>query len=173
MLGNLLKNPRARFYLSGNNSTFTNVNNTTMKTFSAIAPEFATKEGQESSIKPGFMKKSYLTILISFVFWFFVVALCKEIRSGNSERVFYYHGNTRHLCTHDHYPSQISLFSELIESKSTNSIFKWCCDCIQYYAHSMGYTYEEFNIVIFVIIQPALIVFLLFWCMILWKRKGN
>jgi hypothetical protein len=144
-----------------------------MKTFSAIAPEFATKEGQESSIKPGFMKKSYLTILISFVFWFFVVALCKEIRSGNSERVFYYHGNTRHLCTHDHYPSQISLFSELIESKSTNSIFKWCCDCIQYYAHSMGYTYEEFNIVIFVIIQPALIVFLLFWCMILWKRKRN
>ena len=69
-----------------------------MKTFSAIAPEFATKEGHESTSKPWVMKRSYLTVLVSFAFWFFVVALCKEIRSGNSERVFYYHGSTRHLC---------------------------------------------------------------------------
>ena len=173
MLSNLLKNPRVRFYLPWDSSTFTNVNTTTMKTFSAIAPEFATKEGHGSTSKPLVMKRSYLTVLVSFAFWFFVVALCKEIRSGNSERVFYYHGSTRHLCTHDHYPTQASLFSELLESGSTNSLFKWCCDCIQYYAHSMGYTYEEFNLVIFVIIQPALIVFLFFWCVILWRRRRN
>lgn len=144
-----------------------------MKTFSAITPEFATNEPCESSNKTRVMKRSYLPILVSLVFWFFVVALCKEIRSGNSEKVYYYHGSTRHLCTHDHYTSQTSLFTELIESGSTNSIFKWCCDCIQYYAHSLGYTYEEFNLVIFVIIQPALIVFLFFWCVILWKRRKD
>ncbi len=41
------------------------------------------------------------------------------------------------------------------------------CDCIQFYAVKLGYSYEELNIVIFVILQPALIIYLLTLCVML------
>jgi hypothetical protein len=120
-----------------------------------------------NEIKIKIMKKSLPFVIISSLFWIFVILLCKTIQSGESQRVFYYHGEVRHLCTHNHYTSQEVLFSDLFKSGATNSIFKWCCDCIQFYGHSLGYSYEEFNLVIFVIIQPALIVFLFSWIVFL------
>ena len=62
------------------------------------------------------------------------------------------------------YRSTNELFSVLNDSglNSTNNLFKWCCDCISYYAKVTGYTYEEMNIILFVICQPLLILLFLF-----------
>jgi hypothetical protein len=52
---------------------------------------------------------------------------------------------------------------------SVNHLFLWCCDCIMYYARSMGVSYAFLNIMLFVVLQPFLIlVFLLLW---LYERK--
>jgi hypothetical protein len=42
------------------------------------------------------------------------------------------------------------------------SFFDWCCDCINYIGHSIGYNYEIINILIFVIILPGIFINLLF-----------
>lgn len=62
------------------------------------------------------------------------------------------------------YHSTSELFSVLNNSgfNSTNNLFKWCCDCISYYAKVTGYSYEEMNIILFVIGQPFLILLFLF-----------
>ena len=62
------------------------------------------------------------------------------------------------------YHSTKELFSTLSTQgfKSTNNLFKWCCDCISYYAELTGFTYEEMNIILFVIGQPLLILFFFF-----------
>jgi len=58
------------------------------------------------------------------------------------------------------YTSTGHLFSVLEDQgfNSTDNLFKWCCDCISYYAKLTGYTYEEMNIILFVILQPVLII---------------
>jgi hypothetical protein len=53
------------------------------------------------------------------------------------------------------YTSQEDLFYTLINRP--DYIFLWCCDCILYYAKSIGVTYEQLNVFVFVIIQPMLI----------------
>ncbi len=71
-----------------------------------------------------------------------------------------------------------SSFSEVyhaLEKKginSTNDFFKWCCDFISYSGKLVGLSYEEMNILIFVIIQPLMIV-VFFLLYILEKRKLN
>lgn len=68
-----------------------------------------------------------------------------------------------HYYLKDGYRSSQELFSTLNTQgfKSTNNLFKWCCDCISYYAELTGFTYEEMNIILFVIGQPLLILFFL------------
>lgn len=68
-----------------------------------------------------------------------------------------------------------SSFSELFYvlwtkgSDSINSFFFWCCDCISFLATICGMTYEEMNIVLFVVGQPLLIIIFL----ILWLRERS
>ena len=50
-----------------------------------------------------------------------------------------------------------------------NSFFNWCVDVLEFIGTITGMGYELANIVIFVILQPALI--LLFF--ILWRREKN
>jgi hypothetical protein len=71
---------------------------------------------------------------------------------------------TYHFYLKKNYHSTSELFSVLTNSgfNSTNNFFKWCCDCISYYAKVTGYTYEEMNIILFVIGQPFLIILFLF-----------
>jgi hypothetical protein len=72
-----------------------------------------------------------------------------------------YSKKTYHYFLKESYHSSRELFSVLGNQglKSTNNLFKWCCDCISYYAKVTGYTYEEMNIILFVIGQPSLIIF--------------
>lgn len=62
------------------------------------------------------------------------------------------------------YDSSSELFTVLSEQgfNSTNDLFLWCCDCIAYYAKVTGITYEEMNIVLFVVGQPLLILIFIF-----------
>jgi len=68
-----------------------------------------------------------------------------------------------------HFNSSSELYSDLISQNSTNGFFNWCCDCIQFYADKLGYTYEELNIILFVILEPCIILFLL--TLLILKRK--
>ena len=71
------------------------------------------------------------------------------------------------------YNSSKELFSVLNQKgfTTTNNLFLWCCDCISYYAKITGFTYEEMNIILFVIGQPLLI--LLFLYLFLRERYKN
>lgn len=60
--------------------------------------------------------------------------------------------------------SSSELFGVLFKQKNTNGLFLWCCDCIQFYANKLGYSYEEFNIILFIILQPALIFYFFTVC---------
>jgi hypothetical protein len=91
------------------------------------------------------MKKSLVFLLLSMI-------------SLNS-----YSKPSYHYYLKKDYNSTKELFSTLSTQgvKSTNNLFKWCCDCISYYAELTGFTYEEMNIILFVIGQPLLILFFL------------
>ena len=53
--------------------------------------------------------------------------------------------------------------------KTTNGFFNWCCDCILFYANKLGCTYEELNIILFVILEPCIIIILL--TLLILKKK--
>lgn len=59
------------------------------------------------------------------------------------------------------YNTSLELYSDLIHHKSINSFFNWCCSCIDFYAHKLGCTYEELNIILFVVLEPCIILLLL------------
>jgi hypothetical protein len=61
------------------------------------------------------------------------------------------------------YHNQKELYGTLFSSKTTtiNQLFLWCCDCIMYYAKTFGVSYEFMNLVLFVFLQPTIILILL------------
>lgn len=61
------------------------------------------------------------------------------------------------------------LYSNLIIQKTTNGFFNWCCDCILFYANKLGCTYEELNIILFVVLEPCIIIILL--TLLILKKK--
>ena len=92
-------------------------------------------------------------ILYSLIFWSITFYVISFFKSGVKNKVHYYHAKN--------FDSSLTLFSDLLEQKTTDGIFEWCCDCIQFYAKELGFTYEELNIVIFVVLQPAMIIYLI------------
>jgi hypothetical protein len=67
------------------------------------------------------------------------------------------------------YNTSSELYSDLIHQKSVNSFFNWCCSCIDFYANMLGCTYEELNIILFVVIEPCII--LLFLGLLIYQSK--
>ena len=61
------------------------------------------------------------------------------------------------------YKSSKQLFVTLSGSgtNSVRELFFWCCDCIMYYAKTFGVSYEFMNLVLFVFLQPTIILILL------------
>ena len=51
-----------------------------------------------------------------------------------------------------------------------NAIFDWCVDLLYAWSSMLGITYEELNVIIFVLLYPILIVFLIGYIIRL-KRK--
>jgi len=59
------------------------------------------------------------------------------------------------------YNTSLELFSDLLHQKTINGFFNWCCSCIDFYANQLGCTYEELNIILFVVLEPSIILLLL------------
>ena len=95
-------------------------------------------------------------LIYTSIFWSIVFYIMSKFSSNVNHRTHYYLINK--------VSGSSDLFGMLFKQKNTNGIFLWCCDCIQFYANKLGYSYEEFNIIIFVILQPSLIVYLLTLC---------
>jgi hypothetical protein len=73
------------------------------------------------------------------------------------------------------YQSSGHLFNTLSNEglRSVNQFFLWCCDCIMYYARSIGVSYAFLNILLFVVLQPLLIlIFSGLWLYERRRRKG-
>tara|TARA_B110001454_G_C12668549_1_gene412677 strand:+ start:29 stop:280 length:252 start_codon:yes stop_codon:yes gene_type:complete len=61
------------------------------------------------------------------------------------------------------YDGVYDLMDNLLESSvyaDVNGLFNWCVDVLIYIANVTNMTYEEANILIFIILQPSIIVFL-------------
>ena len=96
------------------------------------------------------------------IFWTIVIYVMSKFSSDVVHRTHYYLINKAY--THS------ELFGCLLKQKNTNGLFLWCCDCIQYYADKLGYSYEEFNIILFIILQPALIFYFFTLCVYQYYR---
>ena len=99
------------------------------------------------------------------IFWTFTFYVMSKFSSDVVHRTHYYLINKSY--THS------ELFGCLLKQKNTNGLFLWCCDCIQYYADKLGYSYEEFNIILFIILQPALIFYLFTVCVYQYYRLSQ
>ena len=99
------------------------------------------------------------------VFWTIVVYVMSKFSSDVTHRTHYYLINKSY--------TSLELFESLLKQKNTDGLFLWCCDCIQYYADKLGYSYEELNIVLFVILQPALIFYLFTVCVYQYYRLNK
>jgi len=53
-----------------------------------------------------------------------------------------------------------------------NEIFNACVELLYYLANTIGLTYKEINVWIFVIIQPIIFIIMLLWIIYL-KKKGD
>jgi hypothetical protein len=89
-------------------------------------------------------------------FWSIVIYVMSKFSSDTVHTVHFYLINKN--------STSLDLFISLLKQKNINGLFKWCCDCIQFYAVKLGYSYEALNIVIFVILQPAIIFYLITLC---------
>ena len=82
-----------------------------------------------------------------------------------------YSSSNYHFYLEKKYESSSQLFRVLGNQgfNSVDSFFLWCCDCITYYAKVTGLTYEQLNIILFVIGQPLLII--LFMILYIYERR--
>lgn len=106
--------------------------------------------------------KKVNAILISFL-------LSTKLFSANSKNM-----GPGYYLKQDGYNSSKELFEALLTKglNNINSFFYWCCDCIDYYGSVIGLSYQEMNILLFVILQPVLILlFLILW--VVEKNKKN
>jgi hypothetical protein len=95
--------------------------------------------------------------------------LSSQLFSANTKNI-----GPGHYLKKDGYNSSKELFEALFTKgfNSVNSFFYWCCDCIDYYGFVIGLSYQEMNILLFVILQPLLIlIFLILW--LVEKNKKN
>lgn len=94
--------------------------------------------------------------IFTTLYWFLVLCFVSVFTTGQKDNIHYYKSGG--------YDSFTEVVLELFNKNSINGLFQWCCDILQYVAIQIGYTYEELNIIIFVILQPAMILYLFILC---------
>lgn len=55
------------------------------------------------------------------------------------------------------YNSFFDVLNQLSVIDYNTDLFEWCCDCINFLARKFGYTYQEMNIILFVIFLPGML----------------
>ena len=102
-------------------------------------------------------------LIFSSLYWTIIFIIVFLLKSGKPYSVFYYHGEVNSI---------YNLLIDFLLQKTSNGIFQWACDCLQYFGTIWGYSYMEMNFVVFVIIQPALILYFLSTTLFLIKKSN-
>lgn len=99
-------------------------------------------------------------LVISGCFWilFLTLIVCQghDVTTewlSDLDRVFPYYSKTFYNHT-----NLIDCFMDLSNIETSGKFFIWCCDFINYFGRGLGYDYQEINIIVFVIIQPMIII---------------
>ena len=93
-----------------------------------------------------FIKSIYWGSVIFWLVVFSVILLC-----GNESYVV-----SPYLLKGYRYDSYLDLFATLFLKDNNLTLFEKCCDIINYIGRNYGYSYQDINIIIFVIISPLL-----------------
>ena len=101
----------------------------------------------------------------TIIYWLVVTYFISIFTTNQKDNIHYYKSGG--------YDSFYEVVMELFNKSSINGLFQWCCDILQYTAIQTGYTYEELNIIIFVILQPAIIFYLTVLVLNYKKKLGN
>lgn len=91
--------------------------------------------------------------VFSIFYWVIVSYFISVFTTNQKDNIHYYKPGG--------YSSFDEVLFELFNKSTINGLFQWCCDILQYVAIQTGYTYEELNIIIFVILQPSIIIYLI------------
>lgn len=100
-------------------------------------------------------------ITLSLLYWIIVFLLIFSLRSNTKVERHYYNGKI---------DSSEELYECLYKQKDMNGFFEWCCDWLQYYGYVYGFTYQEMNFVVFVIFQPAFILYFVIFTFYLYRN---
>lgn len=90
------------------------------------------------------MRKYYI---ISGLFWGFFL-LC-VLTLGSSETTVWNKQNFPYLLDND-YSSFSELVSKFFTMNLSSDLFNYCCDVINYIGNSLGFSYTQMNLIIFV-----------------------
>lgn len=90
------------------------------------------------------MKRYYI---ISGLFWGFFL-LC-VLTLGSSETTVWNKQNFPYLLEND-YSSFSELVSKFFTMNLSSDLFNYCCDVINYFGNSLGFSYTQMNLIIFV-----------------------
>ena len=93
-----------------------------------------------------FIKSIYWGSVIFWLVVFSVILLC-----GNESYVV-----SPYLLKGYRYDSYLDLFATFFLKDTNLTLFEKCCDIINYIGRNYGYSYQDINIIIFVIISPLL-----------------
>jgi len=94
------------------------------------------------------MRKYYI---ISGLFWGFFL-LC-VLKLGSSETTVWNKQNFPYLLDND-YSSFSELVSKFYTINLSTDLFNYCCDVINYIGNSLGFSYIQMNLIIFVVGLP-------------------
>ena len=100
-------------------------------------------------------------IVFSLIYWLLLIALLVSM-SGKPLGQKYWHGVKY---------SSYEVFKDLLNQQTTEGLFLSIMDAISYFGAKLGYSYEAMNFVLFVILQPALMLYFLILCLILYRQK--
>lgn len=98
------------------------------------------------------MKRHYI---ISALFWGFFL-LC-VLTLGSTETTVWNIKNFPYLLQKD-YTSLSEIVSKFFEINLSSDLFNYCCDLINFTGNSLGFSYTQMNLIIFVFALPMFIV---------------
>jgi len=101
------------------------------------------------------------TYIFSVVYWILVLIILLLLRE-NGVIPKYFHGPV-----HSNYDLLVDLFKQ----KTTAGLFQTLMDALSYHGSLFGYSYQIMNFVVFVIVQPAFILYFFILCMLKQRQK--
>lgn len=102
------------------------------------------------------------TKIFSLIYWLLVIAVLLSMNGKVPVGQKYWHGAKN---------SSYEVLKDLSNQKTTEGLFLSIMDALTYFGAKLGYSYELMNFALFVILQPALILYFLILCICLYRQK--